>query len=123
MRQLARLKERVGIWRDTAQRIQDALELAELSDDDGLTRELEAESDPSNISYHIDEHDEYEFNDLDHARAVDRQRQDASEIETQIQNLLRSSDDWFVVGWSYRFFFPEPDDVQREIKAIEAEME
>jgi peptide chain release factor 2 len=46
MRQLARLKEQVGIWKDTAQRIQDALELAELSDDDaGLTRELEAEAD------------------------------------------------------------------------------
>ncbi|MBN1562740.1 MAG: PCRF domain-containing protein, partial [Anaerolineae bacterium] len=43
MRQLSRLKSNVAIWTETQQRINDALELAEL-DDDELRADLEAEA-------------------------------------------------------------------------------
>lgn len=99
-----------------ADKLEEALALAH-----ECAGELEAEYD--SLPYHIDTDGEYEFDDPDHASAVDHQRQDALEIHTHLRSLLMGSDDWFVVGWSHRFFFPQPDEVQREIKAIEAEME
>lgn len=43
MRRLARLKEHVGVWVETQQRVRDAIELAEL-DDETLAGELETEA-------------------------------------------------------------------------------
>ena len=83
--------------------------------------ELEAEYD--SLPYYIDTDGEYGFKDPEHGSAVERQRQDAIRIEERIEGLLKWSEDWFVVGWSYRFFFPKPQDVEREINAINAEME
>lgn len=44
MRRLSRLKEQVGIWQTTLQRVSDAVELAEM-DDDSMTEELIREAD------------------------------------------------------------------------------
>ena len=43
MRQLARLKENVAVWNSTRQRIEDAIELAEMGDD-AIADDLAAET-------------------------------------------------------------------------------